>query len=87
VTELLKQPQYSPLPISLMSLSLFAVNAGFLDSVDVKNVLPFEAGLHAYMKANHSALLQKIETSKQIEKSDEGVIAEAITEFKKTVSF
>ena len=39
VTELLKQPQYSPLPISLMAASLFAVNKGFMDDVDVKKVL------------------------------------------------
>jgi F-type H+-transporting ATPase subunit alpha len=40
VTELLKQAQYSPLPISLMAASLFAVNKGFMDDVDVKKVLP-----------------------------------------------
>ena len=87
VTELLKQNQYAPLPISLMSVSLFAVNAGFLDDIDVKNVLPFEAGLHAFMKSTHAALLQKIEDSKQIEKSDEGVMADAIADFKKTGSY
>ena len=43
MTELLKQPQYSPLPISLMAASLFAVNKGFMDDVDVKKVLAFEA--------------------------------------------
>jgi F-type H+-transporting ATPase subunit alpha len=43
VTELLKQNQYSPLPISLMAASLFAVNKGFMDDIDVKKVLPFEA--------------------------------------------
>src|ERR1700746_2169058 len=48
VTELLKQPQYSPLPISLMAATLFAVNKGFLDDVDLKKVLPFEHGLHAW---------------------------------------
>ena len=46
VTELLKQAQYSPLPISLMAASLFAVNKGFLDDIDVKKVLAFEHGLH-----------------------------------------
>ena len=46
VTELLKQAQYSPLPISLMGASLFAVNKGFMDDVDVKKMLAFEHGLH-----------------------------------------
>ena len=61
VTELLKQPQYSPLPISLMGASLFAVNNGFMDDVDVKKVLAFEAGLHSYLKDHHAALLKTIE--------------------------
>src|SRR4026208_2261501 len=55
VTELLKQPQYSPLPISLMAASLFAVNKGFLDDIDIKRVLPFEHGLHAFLKDKHAA--------------------------------
>ena len=87
VTELLKQIQYAPLPISLMSVSLFAVNAGFLDDVDVKKVLPFEAALHAYMKTMHSSLLQKIETSKVVDKADEGALSDAIAEFKKTGAY
>jgi len=87
VTELLKQKQYSPLPISLMSLSLFAVNAGFLDDVDVKKVLSFEAAMHAFMKAHYSDLLKKIDEKKVIEKADEGTIADAIGEFKKTGAY
>ncbi|MGH8105627.1 MAG: F0F1 ATP synthase subunit alpha, partial [Arenimonas sp.] len=47
VTELLKQAQYSPLSISNMAATLFAVNKGFMDDVEVKKVLAFEAGLHS----------------------------------------
>ncbi|MCC6813892.1 MAG: F0F1 ATP synthase subunit alpha, partial [Rubrivivax sp.] len=61
VTELLKQPQYSPLPISLMGASLFAVNKGFMDDVDVKKILSFESGLHGYLKDKHAALLDTLE--------------------------
>ena len=61
VTELLKQAQYAPLPISLMGASLFAVNKGFMDDVDVKRVLAFESGLHAHLKDQHGALLNTIE--------------------------
>jgi F-type H+-transporting ATPase subunit alpha len=61
VTELLKQPPYSPLPISLMGASLFAVNNGYLDDLDVKKVLSFEHGLHQYLKDKHGALLQTID--------------------------
>src|SRR5438067_9116645 len=61
VTELLKQQQYSPLPISLMGASLFAVNRGFLDDIDVKKVLAFEHGLHQYLRDKHAPLLATIE--------------------------
>ena len=46
VTELLKQAQYSPLPISLMGATLYAVNKGHMDDLAVNRVLAFEAGLH-----------------------------------------
>lgn len=87
VTELLKQPQYSPLSISLMTVSLFAVNAGFLDDIEIKNVLPFETGLHAYMRTNQADLMKKIEDSKRLEKEDENIMAAAIAEYKQGSGF
>src|SRR5689334_22754948 len=57
VTELLKQAQYSPLSISLMAATLYAVNKGFVDSIDTKKVLAFEHGLHQHLKSSHAALL------------------------------
>jgi F-type H+/Na+-transporting ATPase subunit alpha len=84
VTELLKQTQYSPLPISLMSASLFAVNKGFMDDIDVRKVLPFEHGLHAHLKTSHAALLKKIEDSKALDKDAEAELTGAIGAFKKS---
>src|SRR5499427_1471363 len=84
VTELLKQPQYSPLPISLMAASLYAVNKGFFDDVDVKQVLAFESGMHTHLKTSHAALLQKLEDSKQMDKDAEAELNDAIAAFKKS---
>jgi len=84
VTELLKQAQYSPLPISLMGATLFAVNKGFMDDVDVKKILAFESGLHAFLKTSHAALLAKIEASKALDKDAEAELQSAIVAFKKT---
>ena len=86
VTELLKQPQYSPLPISLMGASLFAVNKGYMDDLEVKQVLPFESGLHAYLKDKHAALLQKMEGGKALDKDKEAEseLTSAIEAFKKS---
>jgi F-type H+/Na+-transporting ATPase subunit alpha len=84
VTELLKQAQYSPLPISLMAATLFAVNKGYLDDVDVKKVLAFEAGLHQYLKTSHAALLTKLDTDKAMDKDAEAELTAAIAAFKKS---
>src|SRR6187549_3661561 len=84
VTELLKQAQYSPLPISLIAASLFAVNKGHLDDVDLKKVLAFEHGLHAYLRDRHAPLLKKMEDTKELDKEAEGEMMNAITAFKKS---
>jgi len=84
VTELLKQAQYSPLPISLMGASIFAVNKGFMDDVDVKKVLAFEAGLHQFLKTSHGALLKKLEDQKALDKDAEAELQGAIAAFKKS---
>ena len=84
VTELLKQPQYYPLPVSLMAVSLFAVNKVYLDDIEVKDVLGFEHDLHKFLQSSNAELLKRIEDSKQLSKEDEVVLAGAIENFKKT---
>ena len=84
VTELLKQAQYSPLSISLMAATLFAVNKGFMDDIDVKKVLDFEHGLHQFLKTSHAALLAKLEQAKAMDKDAEAELTAAIAAFKKS---
>ena len=60
VTELMKQNQYAPMSVAEMGLVLFAANEGFLDDVDAKKVVAFEASLLSYVRSEHSALLAKI---------------------------
>jgi len=84
VTELLKQIQYAPLPISLMGASLFAVNKGFFDDIEVKKVLAFEHGLHQHLKSSHAALLAKLENDKAMDKAAEEELTAAIAAFKKS---
>jgi F-type H+/Na+-transporting ATPase subunit alpha len=83
VTELLKQAQYSPLSISLMASTLFAVNKGYLDSIDVKQVLHFETELHQELKAKHPALLAKLEKDKAMDKEAEAELTAILDAFKK----
>jgi F-type H+/Na+-transporting ATPase subunit alpha len=84
VMELMKQPQYSPMSVSDMAVSLFAVNKGYFDDVDVKRVLAFESGLHQYMKTKYGSLLDTIETKKDLDADAEKQLDAAIQEFKKT---
>ena len=63
VMELMKQKQYSPLSVAEMGLSLYAVNEGWLDKVDVAKITDFEAALLDYAHANHQTLLDKINES------------------------
>ncbi|MFT4192379.1 MAG: F0F1 ATP synthase subunit alpha [Comamonas sp.] len=84
VTELLKQAQYQPLSTALMAASLFAVNKGFMDDIEVKKVLEFEHGLHQFLKTSHGALLETIESTKKLEKDAEAELSAAVTAFKKS---
>ncbi len=87
VTELMKQPQYSPLSVAEEALTLFSVNKGYYDDVPVEKALAFEAGLRAFIKSKYAALLQKIESSKDLDASAEKELAAAIEDFKKNGTF
>ncbi len=63
VTELMKQKQYSPLSIAEMALSLFAVNEGYLDGVEVERVVAYEEALHEFARSNNKAELDAINES------------------------
>jgi len=60
VTELMKQPQYSPLSTAEMAFSLFAANEGYLDDVENDKVVDFEAAMHGYLNANQADLVAKV---------------------------
>ena len=66
-----------------MGATLFAVNKGFLDSIEVKQVLSFEAGLHAYLKDKNASLLAKLEADKAMDKDAEAELNAALVAFKK----
>src|ERR1700709_131348 len=61
VTELMKQPQYSPLQVWEMAITLFAVNNGYFDDVDVKKALSAEKSLRDYTKSKYAALAGRMD--------------------------
>jgi F-type H+-transporting ATPase subunit alpha len=87
VVELLKQPQYQPLQVWELGVILFAANNGYLDDVEVSSVLPFEKGLKDHLKNKNAAMVERIESSKELSKDDEAELVAALTEFKKHGTF
>lgn len=87
VTELMKQPQYQPLSIAEMSVSLFAANEGFIDDVEVEKVGSFEAALLSNMKSNHADLMAKINEKGGFDDEISGGMRSAIESFKTTGSW
>jgi F-type H+-transporting ATPase subunit alpha len=87
VVELLKQPQYQPNSVWEQAVSLFAVNNGYLDDLDVGQILPFEKALRDFLRTKHEALVQRIQDKKELSKEDEGELVAAIQEFKKHGAF
>ncbi len=87
VVELLKQPQYQPLQVWELGVILFAANNGYLDDVEVSRVLPFEKGLKDHLKNKNAAMVERIESSKELSKDDEVELVAALTEFKKHGTF
>ena len=60
VTELLKQKQFATLSVALMGLSLYAADNGYLDSIDVANIIPFETALHALAQDKYAEVINEI---------------------------
>ena len=87
VVELLKQPQYQPLQVWEQAVTLYSVNNGYLDDLEVEQVLAFEKALKEQLKSKHEALIQRIEDTKELSKDDEAELAAAIQEFKKHGAF
>ena len=63
VTELMKQKQYTPLSIAEMGIMIFAADNGYLKEVEVSKIGAFEAALLSYMKAEHSDLMDQINST------------------------
>ncbi|MEN8108071.1 MAG: F0F1 ATP synthase subunit alpha [Pseudomonadota bacterium] len=84
VTELMKQKQYSPLSVAEMAVSLFAAEQGFLDDVEINKVVDFESALLAYMRANQSALIDRINETGDYNDEIETGLKAAIEDFKAT---
>ena len=87
VTELMKQPQYRPLQVWEMAMTLFAVNNGFFNDIDVKKALAAERSMRDYVKGKYAALVARMEDKKDLAGDDEKALKDAIADWKKNGSY
>ena len=84
--ELLKQPQYQPLPTEEQVASLYAATRGFIDDVELESVRDFESGLLDYLRNSKADILTDIKTKKALDEDLEKRLNAAIEDFKKGFS-
>ena len=82
VTEMMKQKQYSPMAVAQMAVSLFAVDRGYLDDVDLKKVGDFEQALQSYMHSHQTELLNHINQTGEFDEEVESSLKAALEDFK-----
>ncbi len=86
ITELMKQPQYSPLSVAAMAISLFAANEGYLKAVPVSRIRDYEGALLEYMRREHAGLMDRIDATGDWDEEIEQAFRAALDSFAKTWS-
>ncbi len=82
IVEVLKQPQYRPMPVEQQVAIIFAVTNGFLDDVDVERIQAWEKGFHEFMAAQHSEIDEELRTRKALSEDLTARLRRAIEEYK-----
>jgi F-type H+-transporting ATPase subunit alpha len=82
VMETMKQKQYSPMSVAQMAVSLFAVDRGYMDDVELEKAGDFEEALQSYMSASHADLLKSIEDNPVFNDEVESKLKAAADDFK-----
>ena len=81
VTELMKQKQYAPMSVAEMALSIYAVNNGYMDKVELKKVVAFEAALQSFAHARYAAMLERINKEPKFSKDNEAELKKCVEDF------
>jgi F-type H+/Na+-transporting ATPase subunit alpha len=82
LVEVLKQPQYQPVPVEKQVVIIFAVTNGYLDDVEVAHIRKWEHDFLGYLEASHSDVLNDIRTKKALDDGLTGRLKAAIDAFK-----
>jgi F-type H+-transporting ATPase subunit alpha len=87
VTELMKQPQYQPLAVWEMAVTLFAVNNGYFDGMEIAKALSADKSLRDHLKTKYAPQVKQIEDKKDLSADEEKALKAAIEDWKKTGSY
>jgi F-type H+-transporting ATPase subunit alpha len=87
VTEVMKQKQYSPMSVAEMALSIYAVNNGYMDKVEVKKITAFEQALQAFAHTNYQPTLDAINATPKLSKENEAAIKKCVEDFVATGTY
>ena len=85
--EVMKQKQYAPMSVAEMALTIYAVNNGYMDKVDLKKVTAFEAALQAFAHTNYKSLLDGINATPKFSKENEAALKKCIEDFLATGTY
>jgi F-type H+-transporting ATPase subunit alpha len=86
VTEVMKQKQYAPMSVAEMALTIYAVNNGYMDKVELKKVVDFEASMQAFAKTSHGASMKAI-NDKPVLKEHEVALKKIVEDFVATGTY
>ena len=84
IKEILKQPQYKPMPVEKQVVIIYAATRKYLLDIEVDRILEFESGLFEYISTNYPDIFEKIREEKKLSDELENTLKKAITEFKET---
>jgi len=87
VTEILKQPQYQPMPVEQQVMIIFAATNGYLDDIPLDKVNEAEANFHLFMSSNHPEIGRFIAETKDLSDETAQALKSAIEEWKRTSAF
>lgn len=86
ITEILKQPQYTPLSEAEEILMLFSATSGLLDDVPLEKIREYEENVFSFLKTKNKKLLEKLSKGEKLDEKTQQQLTKELTTYKKTIS-
>ena len=84
LVEILKQPQYEPLPVERQVALIFAGTNGYLDAIQVSDIRAFETGLYQFIETRKPEVFRGIAEKKQLDDQLKAALTDAVKDFAAT---